>query len=100
MRKKAQIAAAFITEPPVLILDEPLRGLDKTATVKVVELLPQAVGRGGILLMASHSRQVSEGLFHRVLTFPPSGSELPSGHEPVMKRGMSLICHTLSGASY
>jgi len=79
MRKKAQIAAAFITEPPVLILDEPLRGLDKTATVKVVELLQQAVGRGGILLMASHSRQVSEELFNRVLTFPLSGSELPSG---------------------
>src|SRR5690625_7469074 len=84
MRKKAQIAAAFITEPPVLILDEPLRGLDKTATVKVVELLQQAVGRGGILLMDSHYSQVSEEIIHRIMTFPLCGTELSSTPYPYL----------------
>jgi ABC-2 type transport system ATP-binding protein len=70
MRKKAQIAAAFVTEPSVLVLDEPLRGLDQSATVKVKELFQQAVDREAILLMASHAERDKDGIFRKVLEFP------------------------------
>lgn len=70
MRKKAQIAAAFITEPSVLVLDEPLRGLDQSATVKVKELFHQAVDRKAILLMASHAERDKDGIFQKVMEFP------------------------------
>ncbi len=70
MRKKAQIAAAFITEPSVLVLDEPLRGLDQSATVKVKELFQQAVDREAILLMASHAERDKDGIFKKVMEFP------------------------------
>lgn len=70
MRKKAQIAAAFIIEPSILVLDEPLRGLDQTATEKVQELFKQVIGRNAILLMASHAKKDETGLFNRVMEFP------------------------------
>jgi len=70
MRKKAQIAAAFITGPSILILDEPLRGLDQSATEKTMELFRRAVQREAIILMASHSRTEGDGIFKRVIKFP------------------------------
>lgn len=70
MRKKVQIAAAFIIAPPVLILDEPLRGLDQTATEKALELFRQALDREAILLMASHVREEGDSLFKRQMKFP------------------------------
>lgn len=76
MRKKAQIAAAFITNPSVLVLDEPLRGLDQTATVKVQELFKQVIDRNAILLMASHAKKDDTGLFKRIMEFPLSLDKL------------------------
>ncbi len=70
MRKKAQIAAAFIINPSILVLDEPLRGLDQTSTVKVKDLLIQAVKRNTILLMASHAEADKNGIFQKVMNFP------------------------------
>lgn len=70
MRKKAQIAAALITQPSILVLDEPLRGLDQSATAKVKELLAEAVSRKVILLMASHAEPDKGGIFQRVMKFP------------------------------
>jgi ABC-type multidrug transport system ATPase subunit len=70
MRKKAQIAAAFITSPSILVLDEPLRGLDQSSTVRVRELLFEAVNRKAILLMASHAEPDKDGIFKRVMKFP------------------------------
>ncbi len=73
MKKKAQIAAAFITEPTILILDEPLRGLDQSATVRTMELFRRVVQRDAILLMASHARDDGNGIFKTVIRFPLSG---------------------------
>jgi ABC-type multidrug transport system ATPase subunit len=74
MRKKAQIAAAFIINPSILVLDEPLRGLDQTSTVKVKDLIKQAVERNTILLMASHAEAEKDGIFQKVLNFPLKSS--------------------------
>lgn len=73
MRKKAQIAAALVSKPSVLILDEPLRGLDRAATRHAMELFAEAAGRGAILLMASHEEHADESMFRRRLEFPLRG---------------------------
>lgn len=76
MRKKVQIAAALVTEPEILILDEPLRGLDSRTIGTVFDLLREGLGRGAILLMASHGEESANTLFHRHLVFP-LGNPLP-----------------------
>jgi ABC-2 type transport system ATP-binding protein len=54
MVKKAQIAAALITEPSVLLMDEPLRSLDSATTDATLGLLHGFVEDGGVAVVASH----------------------------------------------
>lgn len=70
MRKKIQIAAALIRTPDLLILDEPLRGLDRESRTEALALFQEAVDRGAILWMATHSQEEDAVLFTHVLSFP------------------------------
>ncbi len=54
MVKKAQIAAALISSPQVLLMDEPLRSLDSATTDATLGLLHDFVGDGGVAVVASH----------------------------------------------
>jgi len=54
MLKKAQIGAAFIATPNVLLMDEPLRSLDRATTTATTDLVEEFVADGGIAVVASH----------------------------------------------
>ncbi|WP_103029153.1 ABC transporter ATP-binding protein [Salinibacter altiplanensis] len=54
MTQKAQVAAAFVAEPAVVLMDEPLRSLDTATTEATVDLLNEFVADGGLALVASH----------------------------------------------
>lgn len=75
MRKKIQIAAALIRNPDLLILDEPLRGLDRESREQALVLFQEAVDRGSILWMATHSQEEEAEIFTHVLSFPIRSSE-------------------------
>lgn len=70
MKKKTQIAAAFITDPAVLILDEPMRGLDVTSRDTINGMLIEAKQRNAIILMASHLMDRETEGIDRILDFP------------------------------
>lgn len=70
MRKKTQVAAAFIVNPKVLILDEPLRGLDSSTREEVEKMLRDAKTNGTLILIASHTADVRADFVDRVLEFP------------------------------
>ncbi len=54
MLKKAQIGAAFIAQPNVLLMDEPLRSLDRATTEATIDMVGEFVEGGGIGIVASH----------------------------------------------
>jgi ABC-2 type transport system ATP-binding protein len=54
MRTRLNLARALMTNPQVLILDEPTRSLDPLAASWVGELLRRLAGEGHAVLMASH----------------------------------------------
>jgi len=70
MKKKTQIAAAFIIKPKVLILDEPLRGLDENTREVFYEMLKKAKDDNTLILMASHTLDRDSELLHKVIDFP------------------------------
>lgn len=71
MKKKTQIAAAFIVRPKVLIMDEPLRGLDKKTRGTVFNLIQEQKNRNNcIIFMSSHSMETDDELFDEILEFP------------------------------
>ncbi|WP_145909733.1 ABC transporter ATP-binding protein [Kitasatospora viridis] len=54
MRQRLGIAAALLGDPPVLILDEPLNGLDPEGVLWVRELLRRLAGEGRTVFVSSH----------------------------------------------
>lgn len=61
-QQRAQIAAALVHDPDVLILDEPFSGLDPLAVDSVAEVLSEAAARGAAVLFSSHQLELVERL--------------------------------------
>ncbi len=58
-RRRANIARALLHSPKLLVIDEPLTGLDPGGREAVVELLARIVGQGGTVLAASPTPEPS-----------------------------------------
>jgi ABC-2 type transport system ATP-binding protein len=54
MRQRIKLAQALAHQPAVLILDEPLNGLDPMARAEIIALLRQMASAGKIVLISSH----------------------------------------------
>ncbi len=67
MRQKVLIAAALLHDPELLVLDEPLSGLDVTSVLVMKALLRELAARGRAILYSTHHLEVAEGLCERVL---------------------------------
>lgn len=61
-QQRAQIAAALVHEPEVLILDEPFSGLDPLAVDAVAGVLQERAARGAAVLFSSHQLDLVERL--------------------------------------
>ncbi|MGC4121220.1 MAG: ABC transporter ATP-binding protein [Myxococcales bacterium] len=66
-KQKVALATALLHEPEVLLLDEPLNGLDVESARAFKELMQQTVARGGTVLFSSHILDVVERLCHRAI---------------------------------
>lgn len=66
MRQKLALAGALIHDPELLILDEPLTGLDAAAARQVKDLLLAHVARGGTVILTTHILEVAERLAQRI----------------------------------
>ena len=65
-RQRANLARAFLTDPPVLILDEPTVGLDVISGRFVVDAIASARARGKAVLFSTHIMSEVEALCDRV----------------------------------
>lgn len=62
MKQRLAIAQAIMEDPPILILDEPMNGLDKTGVAEMRKLFLELKRRGKVILLASHNREDIEVL--------------------------------------
>ena len=67
MRQKVVIAAALIHRPDVLILDEPLDGLDANTALVMKELLRRLAQQGKTIMFSSHILEVVERICTRIV---------------------------------
>lgn len=71
MKKKTQIAAALIIKPDILILDEPLRGLDQATRKVVFQLIKDTkIKNNSLIFMASHSISSLKEISDEMIEFP------------------------------
>jgi ABC-2 type transport system ATP-binding protein len=66
MRQKVALAGALIHDPELLILDEPLTGLDAAMARHVKDLLQARVARGATVILTTHILEVAERLSDRI----------------------------------
>jgi len=66
MKQKAALAGALIHEPRLLILDEPLTGLDAAMARQVKDLLQARVKAGATVILTTHILDVAERLADRI----------------------------------
>jgi len=66
MRQKTVLAGALIHDPRLLILDEPLTGLDAAAARDVKDLLTARVAAGASIILTTHILEVAERLADRI----------------------------------
>jgi ABC-2 type transport system ATP-binding protein len=66
MRQKVIIASALVHRPDVIVVDEPMVGLDPRSAKLLKVLFRQFVDRGGTILMSTHTLEVAEAMCDRI----------------------------------
>lgn len=66
MRQRTVFAAALLHEPELLVVDEPMVGLDPHSIRLVKDLLKSYAESGKIVLMSTHTLEVAEAICDRV----------------------------------
>jgi ABC-2 type transport system ATP-binding protein len=66
MRQKVALAGALVHDPKLIILDEPLTGLDAGTARQVKDVLRARVRDGGTVIMTTHILEVAERMADRI----------------------------------
>jgi ABC-2 type transport system ATP-binding protein len=66
MRQKVALAGALVHDPKLIILDEPLTGLDAGAARQVKRVLRERVDAGGTVILTTHILEVAERMADRI----------------------------------
>lgn len=66
MKQKVALIASFVHQPSILLLDEPLNGLDAKSSRIVKDLVSLHVQKGGAVLFSTHIMEVAEHICTRI----------------------------------
>ncbi len=66
MRQKLIISSALIHRPECIVVDEPMVGLDPKGARLLKDIFRQFVGRGGTVMMSTHTLEVAEAMCDQI----------------------------------
>lgn len=66
MKQRVVLAAALLHEPSVLIVDEPMVGLDPRTVRRVKDIFLERARRGCTVFISTHTLEVAEAVAHRI----------------------------------
>ncbi len=95
MRQRTKLAAALVHDPEVLILDEPLSGLDPVQRRRMIELLEDLGAQGRCVLVSSHVLEEVARLGSRILVIA-QGRLVASGDYRELRELMDDRPHRIS----
>lgn len=80
MRQKLIIASAFVHRPQVIVVDEPMVGLDPKSSKILKDLFREYTRRGHTVMMSTHTLEIAEGMCDRI---------------GIMQQGVLAACGTM-----
>jgi len=89
MKKKMALSAAFLGDPPLLVLDEPFNGLDVATMERLSEILLKRHERGATILISSHLMAYIERLCQRVVILK-QGRVVSEGKPEALKKALAV----------
>jgi ABC-2 type transport system ATP-binding protein len=85
MRRRLDLAAALVTSPPVLFLDEPTTGLDPRSRIGMWEVIQERVRSGCTLLLTTQYLEEADRLADTVMVID-QGRAIAEGTPTALKR--------------
>jgi len=83
MRQRAKIAAALVSDPDVMVLDEPLNGADPVQRLHLIALFKQLGAEGRTVIVSSHVLNEVERLAERVIVLVHGRLAAAGGHRAI-----------------
>ncbi|HUI48987.1 MAG TPA: ABC transporter ATP-binding protein [Acidimicrobiia bacterium] len=83
MRQRTKVAAALVTNPQVMVLDEPLNGADPLQRLRLIELFKQLGAQGRTVIVSSHILNEVERLAERVIVLVHGRLAAAGGHHAI-----------------
>lgn len=94
MRQKIALISALIHKPQILILDEPLNGLDPRSAKIVKEIIHHLAGEGISILFSTHVLEIADAICSKI-TIISDGSTIAEGTSEEIKTMAGLKGSTL-----
>ncbi|MGA8664045.1 MAG: ABC transporter ATP-binding protein [Thermoplasmata archaeon] len=94
MRQRVKIAQALAHDPTLLLLDEPLNGLDPLGRVQLLELFGQLAARGHHLIVSSHVLYEVERLTEEIVMIS-NGRVLAIGNVHKLRDALDAHPHSI-----
>jgi ABC-2 type transport system ATP-binding protein len=83
MRQRTKIASALVSDPQVLVLDEPLNGADPMQRVHLIALFKQLGAEGRTVIVSSHVLSEVERMAERVIVLMHGRLAAAGGHHAI-----------------
>ena len=90
MRQRAKVAAALVSEPQILVLDEPLNGTDPVQRARLIGMFRDLAARGHTVVVSSHVLAEIERMADRVIAIV-DGKLAAAGGVGAIRRAMGDI---------
>jgi ABC-2 type transport system ATP-binding protein len=92
MQQKVALSVSLLTDPDLLLLDEPTLGLDPESTIAIQERLQRLAKEGCAVLLTTHQIDVAQRIAHRVVIIEQG--------EIILEDSMRAVVEKFSGTSY
>lgn len=66
MKQKLSFAAAFIRKPEILLIDEPMTGLDPKSNKMIQDMLIKFANNGGVVFLSTHMLDIAENICNKI----------------------------------
>jgi ABC-type multidrug transport system ATPase subunit len=67
MRQRTSLARVLISQPELLLLDEPFSNMDRASAERMLALLAELRGAGRTIVLTTHQRELAEPMADVVL---------------------------------